>query len=215
MIRGQVNAAHEAGIPLQNPHSRRTAKWALWLFLTFGIILCAGYGFSRLADALSTWVLAESKSPAQLGTAVFLVDAGSLGGNTTYFFARDRGKSGATPVRVGGPYASDGPVKLQEAAWSQDGSVIAVRVQVGEPAGKGFGRSDGTYWIDAYDFRKHQAVSEGEKIGGRSSAIERLLAARGGVSSHTLSAPSVTGRSVGWLEARTFDTSNDNDKDLR
>lgn len=188
---------------------------ALWLFLTFGFIFCAGYGASRLADVLSPWVLAESKSPAHLGTAVFLVDAGSFGGSTTYFFVRDRARSGAAPVRVGGPYASDGPIQMQEAAWSTDGSVMAVRVEAADFDGKEISRSDGDYWMDAYDFQKHQAVSEGEKTGERSKSIERLLEARGGVSSHTLSAPTVIGRSVGWLEARAFDTSNADYKHLR
>lgn len=65
---------------------------------------------------------------------------------------------------VGGPYISDGPIKMQQAVWSKDGSVIAVRVKAGASAGKGFRRYDGAFWIDAYDFRKHRLVSEGPTI---------------------------------------------------
>ena len=181
---------------------------ALRLFVALGTLLCAGYGLNCLANVFSTWMLAESESPAHIGVVAILVDAGSFAGQTHYFFVRDTAKSGTTPLRVGGPYVSDGPIKLQEAVWSKDGSVVAVRVKVGESAGHGFSRYDGAFWIDAYDFRTHQAVSEGAKIRERSEAIENLFAQRGGTGVPTLSAPSTIGRSVGWLEAQAFDTSD-------
>jgi hypothetical protein len=190
---------------------------ALGRFVALGVLLSAGYILNCLANAFSTWMLAESSSPTRVGVATILVDAGpfSFAGNTSYFFVRDTAKSGTTPLRVGGPYISDGPIKLQEAAWSKDGSIVAVRVKVGQSAGHGFSRYDGAFWIDAYDFRAHQAVLEGAKIRERSKVIEHLFAQRGGIGVRTLTAPSVVGRSVGWLEAQAFDTSNANYKDLR
>lgn len=156
----------------------------------------------------SSWVLAESRSPAQLGVASFLVQAGSPSGSDTYFFVRDPSARPGFPIRVGGPYISDGDVKMNKAVWSKDGTVIGVRVNVGEPSGKGFGRFDGTFWLDAYDFRKHRAVTVGKTIRERSRAIEWLFAERGGIGPQSLSAPPVVGRGIGWMESLQYDTSN-------
>ena len=177
-------------------------SWGCWLAL--GVGLCVGYGVLRFAsEAVSdSWILAETSSDTHLGTAALLVEAGSFAGSTTYFFVRDPANS--KPVCIGGPYISDGPIKLQEAVWSADGSVIAVRVKVGATAGKGFSRYDGTFWIDAYDFRKHHAVKDGLRITARSETIKDLLKARG-AGRKPLSSPSVVGRSVRWSELRQFD----------
>ncbi len=160
-------------------------------------------------------MLLESSSPAHLGTAVFLINGGSFAGSDTYFFVRDAARPSANPLRIGGDYASDGPIKFQQAVWSQDGSVIAARVKVGASAGKGFSRYDGAFWINAYDFRKRQDVSEGVNIHERSKAIERLLAGRGGIGPLTLSELSQHARAAGWEEARRFDTSRENNNKFR
>jgi len=173
-----------------------------------------GYRFGRVAEdyLFSSALLAESKSPANLGTADFLVDGVSFAGNTTYFFARDPAQSAGKPVCIGGPYGSDGAIKMQEAVWSKDGSVIAVRVKVGAPAGHGFSRYDGEFWIDAYDFRAHRNIVDGAKLSARSQAIARLIKRRGGASAKILSASSVVGKSLSASERRAYDTI---DKDYR
>ena len=150
--------------------------------------------------------LAETRSDANLGTAAFLVDTGSFAGNKIYFFVRDPAISSGLPVCAGGPYGSDASIQLQEAAWSKDGSVIAVRVRVGVPDGHGFSREDGAFWIDAYDFRAHRAVVEGSNIEGRSQVIATLLKERGGEGSKTLSAPSTVGKFLPASERRKYDT---------
>ena len=190
-------------------------KIVIGLFLTFGVILWIKLGFGRSEDGFSPWVLTESQSPKRLGAAVFLIDAGSFGGSETYFFVRDAARSGTKPLRVGGPYSSDGPIKVQEAVWSQDGSVICVRVGSGKAAGKGFSKYDGTFWRDAYDFRKHQPVSSGTNIDERSKSIAYLLAERGGESRATVPSGSASGRNVSLSEAQTFDTFTATDENLQ
>lgn len=178
--------------------------WGRWVALL--VVLCVGYALFRAASGVvaASWILAETSSDTHFGTAALLVDAGSLAGNTTYFFVRDPAKSKAKPLCVGGPYISDGPIKLQEAVWSKDGSVIAVRVKVGETAGKGFTRYDETFWIDAYDFRIHRVVKVGPGIKDRSAAIKALLMERGGAGPKNLSSPSIVGRSLTPTEWRQF-----------
>lgn len=173
-----------------------------------------GYRFGRVAEdyLFSTALLAETKSPTNLGTADFLVAEASFAGNTTYFFVRDPARSSGKPLCIGGPYGSDGAIKMQEAVWSKDGSMIAVRVKVGASAGHGFSKYDGEFWIDAYDFRTHREMAEGAKLSARSQAIARQIKRRGGASAKTLSAPSVVGKSLTATERREYDTI---DKDYR
>ncbi|MCW3099475.1 MAG: hypothetical protein JWL77_5093 [Chthonomonadaceae bacterium] len=193
---------------------RQQRKVVLCLCVILGAVAYAGYHLAPAADDLifSSSLLAETRSDANLGTADFLVDAGSFAGNKTYFFVRDPAISAGQPVCAGGSYGSDGPIKMQDAVWSKDGSVIAVRVQVGVSDGHKFSRYDGAFWIDAYDFRTHRAVVDGVKLAVRSQVIETLLKGRGGASPKTLSAPSIVGRSLKASERRKYDTI---DKDYR
>jgi hypothetical protein len=180
------------------------------LYLCALLIGIAVVGY-KLAPAAEDFLyshsrLAEMRSDANLGTAAFLVDTGSFAGNKTYFFVRDPAISSGTPVCAGGPYGSDASIQLQEAVWSKDGSVIAVRVRVGVPNGHGFSREDGAFWIDAYDFRAHRALVEGNKIEARSQIIGSLLKERGGAGSKTLFSPSHVGKPLPASERRKYDT---------
>lgn len=186
-------------------------KVMLYLCAILAGVIVAGYKFgpATVDRFLYSSLLAETHSDANLGTADFLVEAGSFAGNTTYFFVRDPAISSGKPLCVGGPYISDGPIKMQEAVWSKDGSVIAVRVKVGASAGHGFSRYDGTFWIDAYDFRTHRAAVEGGTLEARSHVIGKLLQERGGASTKTLSSPSIVGRSLKASEWRKYNTINE------
>ncbi len=180
-------------------------KIALWFLLALGGILGTSYGWMRFADTLSPWVLAETKSQAHKGVALFLVDAGSFAGSDTYFFVRDPAKWGTKPLRVGGPYTSDGKLRMERAVWSQDGSVIAVQVMVGQNKPELY---LGPYWVNAYDFRNHKSFVQGATVSEQSKAIAHLLAERGGTSQNILIAPSAVGQSIGLHEAAEFDTSD-------
>jgi len=168
-----------------------------------------GYRFGHIAEDYllsSSSTVVETRSPAKHGSADFLVETGALAGKSTYFFVHDAAEAAGKPLCVGGPYGSDGPVKMQEAVWSKDGSVIAVRVHVGVSGGHRFSIYNGAFWMDAYDFRTHHAVVEGNKLDARSQAIARLLKQRSGVSSQKLSAPWGVGRSLTASERREYDT---------
>lgn len=179
-------------------------KIALWLLLASGGILGASYGWTRFADTLSPWILAQTESQTHMGVALFLVDAGSFAGSDTFFFVRDPARPAMKSLRVGGPYVSDGTLKMHKAIWSQDGSVIAVQVMVGQHK---LGLYSGPYWANAYDFRNHKTLMQGATANKRSKAIAHLLAERGGISQNILVAPSVVGESIGLYEAAEFDTS--------
>ena len=181
-------------------------KTVFCLCVILGSIAYTAYKFGPHIDdsLMPTALLAETRSATHAGTADFLVDSGSFAGNTTYFFVRDSARALGNPICIGGPYGSDSAIKMQEGVWSKDGSVIAVRVKVGIPAGHGFRRYDGAFWIDAYDFRTHRAVVDGSKLAARSKAIARLLTQRGGTSTHTLSAPSLVGKSLNASERRAY-----------
>ena len=183
-------------------------KTVFCLCVILGGVAYTGYKFGPRVDDyffMPTTLLAETRGTPHGGTADFLVDSGSFAGNTTYFFVRDSARSSGKPTCIGGPYSSDGSIKMQEAVWSKDGSVIAVRVKVGAPAGHGFRRYDGAFWIDAYDFHTHHAVADGSKLTARSQAIARLLKRRGGPGSKTLSSPSTVGKPLKAPERREYD----------
>ena len=119
---------------------------------------------------------------------------------------RDPAQSAGKPLCIGGPYGSDGAIKMQEAVWSKDGSVVAVRVKVGVSGVHRGSIYDGDFWIDAYDFHMHHAVIEGSKLDARSKAIARLMKQRSGVSSQKLSTPLGVGKSLTASERREYDT---------
>src|SRR5687768_2825731 len=77
----------------------------------------------------------ETRSPTDLGAVSLVTDNSSFAGADAWVYATDPKKS-AVPFLLGGSYASDGPVKMQHAVWSRDGSVLAVQARVGESDGK-------------------------------------------------------------------------------
>ncbi|MCW3054741.1 MAG: hypothetical protein JWN14_3911 [Chthonomonadales bacterium] len=184
-------------------------KVVFCLCIILGGVGYTGYKFGRVAEdylLATSSIMVETRSPAKNGSADFLVETGGLAGKSTYFFVHDAAEAAGKPLCVGGPYVSDGPVKMQEAVWSKDGSVVAVRVHIGGSGGHRFSIYDGTFWMDAYDFRTHHAVVEGSKLDARSKAIARLMKQRSGVSSQKLSTPLGVGKSLTASERREYDT---------
>jgi len=184
-------------------------KVGFCLCVILGGVGYTGYKFGHIAEDYllsSSSTVVETRSPAKHGSADFLVETGALAGKSTYFFVHDAAEAAGKPLCVGGPYVSDGPVKMQEAVWSKDGSVVAVRAHVGGSGDHRFSIYDGTFWMDAYDFRTHHAVVEGSNLDARSKAIARLLKQRGSVSAQKLSTPLGVGKALTAEERRKYDT---------
>lgn len=176
-------------------------------------IVVGVYTLNRAVSGYSPWLLAEYRSPSGAGAAELLIEGG-LAGSSGFLFVRDADANGGKPLRVGGPYVSDGPVKFERAVWSRDGSVFAVRVGVGQQAGRGSARYDGSFWLDAYDFRSHRRCAEGATLSNRSKAVERLLASRGGAAGQPITAPSIDAKDASLREVAAFgppDESSPND----
>lgn len=168
------------------------------VFLGCGAVVCvvslasfAAYKYVLPLTAVSIMdvppSLLKSKSSANLGTAAFLRDE-AFSNYSAYFYVFDTAKS-SKPISVGGPYASDGNVKMQNAIWSKDGSIAAVRAKVGETAGHSFSKYFGEFFVDAYDFRKHKAIGVGASTRQKSQLIKGLIAQRGGQGKIALSSP--------------------------
>jgi hypothetical protein len=148
--------------------------------------------------------LIKSKSPTNLGIAAFLRDE-AFSNYSAYFYVLDTAKS-VKPIFVGGPYASDGNVKMQNAIWSKDGSVVAVRAKVGETAGHKFSKYFGEFFVDAYDFRKHKTIGIGASVRQKSQLIKGLVTQRGGQGKIALSSPNAftANHQIGEQEAKQF-----------
>jgi hypothetical protein len=148
--------------------------------------------------------LIKSKSPANLGTAAFLRDE-AFSNYSAYFYVLDTSKS-VKPILVGGPYASDGNVKMQNTVWSKDGSVVAVRAKVGETSGHKFSKYFGEFFVDAYDFRKHKAIGVGASMRQKSQLIKGLVTQRGGQGKMALASPNAftANHQIGEQEAKQF-----------
>jgi hypothetical protein len=174
-------------------------------FLCAAVLLMAVLG--TCADSLSTWVLAETERESHGGRGLFLVDAGSFAGNSTYFYVEDPATNSRRPLFVGGPYASDGSIKFRQAIWSRDGTILAVRVEMGTSSGHGFSGRPTPYLLDAYDFRAHAVVSRSTDATVRSAEIRHALNARGGDGEIAMESPSMAGRSIGTIAAARFDRS--------
>ena len=179
---------------------------ALWLLFVVAFIatvyMC---GWNLYLDLPSEWMLYTYHGLKRNETALFLI-GGSLARSETYVFVRDPAVTAGKPIQVGMMYASDGPVKFREARWSQDGSVIAIRAEVGQQAGKGFSRVDGTYWTSAYDFASHRAVTGEHDVHTTSQTIMSLLADRGGAA-EPLKAVSINNaaKTLRWSEFNALD----------
>jgi len=143
-------------------------------------------------------------SPTHLGIALLVTDNSSFAGSGAWVYASDP-KKGAVPVLLGGSYASDGPVKMQHAVWSRDGSVLAVQARVGESRGKGFKGSYVTQYVAAYDYRQHRVLGAAEPTAEFSGRISILLRLRGGEGQVVFSTPyDASGKPVSAQEARHY-----------
>lgn len=143
-------------------------------------------------------------SPANLGAALLVTDNSSFGGADAWVYASDP-KMGAVPVLLGGSYASDGPVKMQHAVWSRDGSVLAVQARVGESWAKGFKGASLTRYVAAYDYRRHLVLGAAEPTPEFSGRISNLLRLRGGKGQIVFGTPyDASGKPVSAQEARHY-----------
>lgn len=129
--------------------------------------------------------------PSGKGKVVFIVDGRSVLYNEISFYVQDyerRPKFLQRPVLVGGIYARDGS-SIEDAVWSQDGSVISTR---GIVRGSGMGKSG---YVDAYDFQEHQIVAELiSEDEAKSLAIAKLIKQRGGLSKDIIPYPGSGGQ---------------------
>lgn len=108
----------------------------------------------------------QSSSPTQMGEAIFTKEIG-LQDSAVIFEVRDP-KKGAQSINVG--FVGDAKWKgvlPRAAAWSKDGSVIAVQ------------GADFQNWSHAYDFKTSQIV--GDLPAPFQGNIGKLLKSRGGV----------------------------------
>jgi|GEM_PF-4067818 len=118
------------------------------------------------------------QSSTAQGTAYFLHQS-TLRDSSVYFYVRDPARF-SHPFAVGNRpygYATDGEIFMEQAVWSRDKSVIAVR---GDIQDNDHNKNYGTLFVDAYDFKNHQEVGRGLAAHPKSLAIKRLLEQRGG-----------------------------------
>jgi hypothetical protein len=181
---------------------RKYRKWII-ASLILAIFCVSAYGayqiyWMELRHSLdSPPELIESKSPAGLGVASFLVEDAFIA-KSLYFYVRDPARS-MHPLPVNKSreygYASDGDVDMTQAVWSEDGSVIAVRAKV---------ESYGTFFVDAYDFKKHQAVGNELPVRQKSKLIKDLIRNRGGEGKIAVKEPYAEGDIISESQANEF-----------
>jgi hypothetical protein len=159
----------------------RSVYWAVGgcLVLLVAVVLLAAFGISSLFDWSSPLLFSQSKSPANVGSVDLVTDNSSFAGSTAWVYIRDTNGASGRP-QLAGSYASDADEKMRGAVWSKDGSVVAVRADVGQSAGHGFEGSHQSLFVAAYDYGGHRFVPEGPTLQTKSAAIARLLRKRGG-----------------------------------
>ncbi len=116
----------------------------------------------------------QSKSPTQMGAAIFTKNVGFQ--DTAVTFEVIDPKKGAAPIEVGlvGDAGWQGFMP-KNAIWSRDGSVVAVQ------------GADFKTWSHAYDFKRHSSsLNEVYPLDKRAAAIEKLLRNRGGIGAKVL-----------------------------
>ncbi len=145
-------------------------------------------GAVQLFTARAPLLKRVSVSSTKLCTALLITDNSSFGGADAWVFVIDT-KKRSGPKYLGGSYASDGSKKMDDAVWSRDGSVLAVRARVGQGSGKGFRGEFKTLFVAAYDFRGHAVVATSPDSAHNSRRITKLLAARGGLGRVVFSSP--------------------------
>ena len=176
--------------------------------MIFAVICVSAYGAYQIY-LIATWdifdtppELIESKSPAGLGTASFLVEDAFVA-KSLYFYVRDSARS-VHPLFVNKNreygYASDGYLDITQAVWSNDGSVIAVRAKIGN----GLDKNYGIFFVDAYDFKKHHAVGNELPVRKKSQLIKNLFRQRGGEGKIAVNEPYAEGEVISQREADEF-----------
>ncbi len=113
----------------------------------------------------------RSESPSQMGTATITKEIG-LQDTAVTFYVLDP-KRGAKPIKVGfvGDAGWQGTLP-RDAAWSKDGSVVAVQ------------GADYKSWSHAYDFKTGQTLED--LYAPFTGNIAKLLKSRGGVGAKVL-----------------------------
>ena len=115
----------------------------------------------------------RSLSPTQMGAAIFTKEIGPQ--DTAVRFAVLDAKVGDQPIEVGLVGDANWKGNLpKRAAWSKDGSVVAVQ------------GADAKNWSHAYDFRTSHNFADVYPDAQRAAAIEKLLQTRGGIGPNVL-----------------------------
>lgn len=177
-----------------SPDTGKPRYEPMGLGLTLGVIFLATFSAYQnlLREAASGFMdtppsLRQCKSPTNLGAAAFLRDE-AFKDYSVYFYIFDTSPI-PKPIYVGGPYASDGDVKMTNAIWSKDGSILAVRAKVGDTSGHNSSQYSGEFFVDSYDFRKRQVIASGVPTIQKSQQIKALIRQRGGPGQVALASP--------------------------
>jgi len=183
-------------------------KWSVRGGAIFFIpTLCLVFAlFWRLAElGPSGYLLQETVSPSHIGRAMVVSDGGSFAGQSVWVYVRDPAVHAGNPLLLGGPYASDGDVKMMRTVWSRDGTLLAIWAQVGKSGGHHFQRFDGVFFVSGYDYREHRLISGNTSYRERSKTISHLFVARGGVGLQDLTTPYMAdGKPLSRSEAQKF-----------
>lgn len=165
----------------------------------------AYFGAAASLYSLCPLQMAWSVSPADFSRrAAFVRESCSFGGSNFWVHVRDPAGDASRWRLIGGPYATDGSVKLRRALWSRDGSVLAVEADVGEPSGKHFRSGFDTFLVEAYDFEQHQRLPRRQTRRATHSAIRTLMKQRGRQGAVAFASPFAVTRDIGWLQSRQF-----------
>ncbi|MBI3909646.1 MAG: hypothetical protein HY320_01775 [Armatimonadetes bacterium] len=196
--------------------SRMRFLWAIAIAVVLIGILWAIVAGGSVNLTLWSLLLSEARSPGGFGTAALVADNSSLAGASAWVYIRDPDHAGGRPQPIGGPYASDGPVKMRGVVWSRDGSVAAVRAEVGISAGKHFARRFGAFLAAAYDYRENRVIigeygvsspDAPRRWRSKSQTIAALLRQRGGEGQRVFTTPyDASGQPMSPSQRREFGT---------
>lgn len=190
----------------RGPRQDRPQSWRpLWPAL-----LLVGSGGCVGRPDVTPYLLSLVESPTSLGGVSLVTDSGSFGGTSAWVYVRDPRGAGGRPVLIGGPYASDASPKIRAVVWSRDGSIAAVRADVGAARGKHFVRLDGSFLVAAYDFRFHHRVAGDGTVRGTSALLSKLMRRRGGSGVVVFRTPyDASGRPMSQNQVREYRTGMD------
>lgn len=130
-----------------------TGFFALW-----GAIIATLAGVAS-SDSTKPQAL-FTQSRIGVGEALFVVPPGLEGGTVTFYVRDPESGHGRGAMRIAGPYTTES--LFQDAIWSIDGSVVAVRLHSSLP-------------VAAYDFRQHKSYTAGSGLEADAQAANVIL----------------------------------------